>query len=201
MTDKQVLAMFDEQLCESQARAFLYYKKKQMRTKIDNRQKFRLNRLMQDRSAAVYTAASGTPDEPAPSSEYNPIFVLDNTDKDEEIDSQLAASSSSKYPTPKRQKTNKASLQTQTPHCRKVSPPARPRPTPVEPRSNLQRLLAKLLSESGPVPLGTPTCDCGCCQFSTGPIMTQRFSLAQRLLAIERQLFGHKPAVRSTNMY
>ena len=166
--------------------------------KINNRKKSRLNRLMQDRSAAVFTAASCTPNEPEPSSEYNPIFVLDDTDTDEEVDCQPAASCSAKYPIPKRQKTYKASLQTRPPHSRTLSTPTRPRPTPPQPRSNLQRLLAKLLSQSAPVPLGTPTCECCCCQYSTGPLMTQRFSLAQKLLAIERQLFGHKPAVRST---
>ena len=111
----------------------------------------------------------------------------------DEEDLSSNASASTIYPQTKRQKTHanrSVAASTSPPRCGgfKDSTPARP-------TSSLVRLIALLQSEASPVAPGTPDCVCNQCPYTTGPLMVQRFALTQRLIDIDRKLYGAKSVV------
>ena len=44
--------------------------------------------------------------------------------------------------------------------------------------------------ERMPLPLESPRCTCKQCPYTSGPLMAQRYDLMQRLVELERQLYG-----------
>ena len=167
--------MFEEDEKRQQAQEFLFYKRKLIRKNIAHRTESRLRNLVSLRpsGAAASSATSSATSNASARIEcgdvYNPKFVIAPDSSEDESDVMSTSSADRQI---KRQ--------------RQTKPHTKPKPRPM---STIARLIEQVQSQST-IGLDAADCQSNHCPYCKGCLMSQRYSLAKRLVQIELALFG-----------